>query len=179
MLGLALLAVTFMVAMVLTGSLPETRQLARFEAKGVLTVSPEHVRRVELTMGGHTVTFVRGPNHGWARSGSQDTAVGELVDHLNLAVLVMHTSGPVRVMRRDDYHGVALQEFGLERPRFSVILSDGQGVLLEASFGAHNPQEMLQYVQLKGRDEVYLLSRFVGQAWEHIWEHMASKTGSP
>jgi hypothetical protein len=178
-LALALLAVAFIVAMVLTGSLPETRQLAKFEPRGVLMVSPEQVRRVELTIGEHTATFVRAPNQRWVRSGSQEAATDELIDHLNLAVLVLHTSGPVRVMSRDDYRGVALQEFGLEWPRYSVTLSDAQGVLLEARFGAHNPQEMLQYVQLKGRDEVYLLSRFVGQAWEHIWEHIAPKTGLP
>ena len=38
---LALLAVGFLLAMILTGKLPETRQLAKFEARGVLTVPPD------------------------------------------------------------------------------------------------------------------------------------------
>lgn len=175
---LALLAVAFIVAMVLTGSLPETRQLAKFEAKGVLKVPPEHVRRVELRVGEHTATFVRAPNKEWVQSGRQDVLTGELLEHLTEAILLMHTSGPVRVMRRDEYHGTPLQEFGLDRPRYSVALSDGQRLLLEVSFGGHNPQDLLQYMQLKDSDDIYLMSRFVGQAWEHLWEHVMDQSVS-
>lgn len=175
---LALLAVAFMVAMVLTGSLRETRQLAKFEAKGVLKLPPEHVRRVELRVGGHTVTFVRAPNKGWVYSGRQDVATGELLEHLTEAVLLMHTSGPVRVMPRDEYYGTPLQEFGLDRPRYSLALFEGERLLLDVSFGGHNPQDLLQYMQLKGSDDIYLMSRFVGQAWEHLWEHVMEQSVS-
>jgi hypothetical protein len=175
---LALLAVAFMVAMVLTGSLRETRQLAKFEAKGVLKVPPEHVRRVELRVGEHTVTFVRAPNKGWVQSGRQDVATGELLEHLTEAVLLMHTSGPVRVMHRDEYHGTPLQEFGLDRPRYSLALFEGERLLLDVSFGGQNPQDLLQYMQLKGSDDIYLMSRFVGQAWEHLWEHVMEQSVS-
>ena len=60
-----LLAVGFLLAMILTGKLPETRQLARFEARGVLAVPPEQVRRVELHVGVHTITFMRLSDHAW------------------------------------------------------------------------------------------------------------------
>jgi hypothetical protein len=173
---LALLAVAFMVAMVLTGSLRETRQLAKFEAKGVLKVPPEHVRRVELRVGERTVIFGRTPNKGWVQSGRQDVITGELLEHLTEAVLLLHTSGPVRVMHRDEYHGTPLREFGLERPRYSLALLDGERLLLDVSFGGQNPQDLLQYMQLKGSDDVYLMSRFVGQAWEHLWEHVMEQS---
>jgi len=171
---LALLAVGFLLAMVLTGKLPETRQLAKFEARGVLAVSPQQVRRVELHVGEHTTTFVRLSDHAWVGGQGQETISGELHEHLDQAVFLMHTSGPVRVMQRDEYRSTPLQEFGLTRPRCSVVLSDGRGVLLEASFGASNPQELLQYMQLRGDDNLYLMSRFVGQAWEHLGEHMGA-----
>jgi hypothetical protein len=173
---LALLAVAFMVAMVLTGSLRETRQLAKFEAKGVLKVPPEHVHRVELRVGEHTVIFGRAPNKGWVYSGHQDVATGELLEHLIEAVLLLHTSGPVRVMHRDEYHGTPLREFGLERPRYSLALFEGERLLLDVSFGGQNPQDLLQYMQLKGSDDIYLMSRFVGQAWEHVWEHVMEQS---
>jgi hypothetical protein len=175
---LALLAVAFIVAMVLTGSLRETRQLAKFEAKGVLKLPPEHVRRVELRVGEHMVTFVRAPNKGWVYSGRQDVATGELLEHLTEAVLLMHTSGPVRVMHRDEYHGTPLQEFGLDRPRYSLALFEGERLLLDVSFGGQNPQDLMQYMQLKGSDDIYLMSRFVGQAWEHLWEHVMEQSVS-
>ena len=177
--ALALLAVGFMLLMVLTGKLSETRQLAKFEARGVLSVLPEQVRQVELRLGAHTATFVRTPKGDWTRSGSQEAVSDELSSHLNEAVLFMHTSGPVRVMQRDEYSGTPLQEFGLDQPRCTVVLSDGGRILLEASFGAYNPQDFLQYMQLKNRDNLYLMSRFVGQAWEHLGEHLSDEPSTP
>ena len=176
---LALLAVGFMVLMALTGKLSETRQLVRFEARGVLPVLPEQVRRVELRLGDHTATFVRPAQGAWTRSGSKEALGDELSSHLSQAVFFMHTSGPVRVMHREEYRSTPLQEFGLEQPRCTVVLSDGQRVLLEASFGAYNPEDLLQYMQLKHSDDLYLMSRFVGQAWEHLGEHVQGKPATP
>jgi hypothetical protein len=110
------------------------------------------------------------------QSDRQDVVTGELLEHLTEAILLMHTSGPVRVMRRDEYHGTPLQEFGLDQPSCSVALSGGQRLLLEVSFGGYNPQDLLQYMQLKGSDDLYLMSRFVGQAWTHLWEHVMEQS---
>ena len=82
-------------------------------------------------------------------------------------------------MQRDEYSGTPLQEFGLDQPRCTVTLSDGGRILLEASFGAYNPQDLLQYMQLKNRDSLYLMSRFVGQAWEHLGEHLSDESSTP
>ena len=38
--------------------------------------------------------------------------------------------------------------------------------MLGAEFGAPNPQRVLQYMKLGGRDQVYLMSRFIGEEWE-------------
>ncbi len=94
-------------------------------------------------------------------------------------IAFMHTSRPIRVMHRDEYHSTPLHEFGLERPRCAVVLSDGRRALLEASFGTYNPQELLQYMQLRGDHNLYLMSRFVGQAWEHLGEHMGIMPVAP
>ena len=176
---LALLAVGFLLAMLLTGKLPETRQLVKFEARGVLAVPPEQVRRVDLHVGEHTTTFVRLSDHAWMGGKGQEPISGELQEHLDQAIVFMHTSRPVRVMHREAYHGTPLHEFGLEQPRCAVVLSDGRRVLLEASFGTYNPQDLLQYMQLRGDNNLYLMSRFVGQAWEHLGEHLGVRPVSP
>jgi len=176
---LALLAIGFLLAMVLTGKVTETRQLVKFEARGVLAVPPEQVRRVELHIGEHTTTFVRLSDHAWMGGTGQEPISGELQEHLDQAIVFMHTSRPVRVMHRDEYHSTPLHEFGLEQPRCSVVLSDARRVLLEASFGADNPQDLLQYMQLRGDNNLYLISRFVGQAWEHLGEHLGVRPVSP
>jgi hypothetical protein len=165
---LALLAVGFLLAMILTGQLPETRQLVKFEARGVLAMPPEQVRRVDLYFGEHTITFVRLSDHVWVAGKGQEPISGELQEHLEQAIAFMHTSRPVRVMQRAEYHRTPLHEFGLEQPRCAVVLSDARRVLLAASFGAYNPQDLLQYMQLRGDSNLYLMSRFVGQAWEHL-----------
>ena len=170
---LALLAFGFLLAMILTGKLPETRQLAKFEARGVLAVPPAQVRRVELHVGEHITIFVRLSDHTWVSGHDQEPISSELQEHLEQAITFMHTSRPVRVMPRDEYHGTPRHEFGLEQPRCVVVLSDARRVLLAASFGTDNPQELLQYMQLRGDQNLYLMSRFVGQAWEHLGEHLA------
>jgi len=38
--------------------------------------------------------------------------------------------------------------------------------VLGAEFGTPNPQQVLQYMKLEGRDQVFLMSRFVGEEWE-------------
>jgi hypothetical protein len=176
---LTLLAVGFLLAMLLTGKLPETRQLVKFEARGVLAVPLEQVRRVDLHVGEHTITFVRLSDHAWVGGQGQEPISGELQEHLEQAIAFMHTSRPVRVMQRDEYYSTPLHEFGLEQPRCAVVLSNGRRVFLEASFGTYNPQDLLQYMQLRGDHNLYLMSRFVGQAWEHVGEHLGVQPVSP
>jgi hypothetical protein len=165
--------------MLLTGKLPETRQLVKFEARGVLAVPLEQVRRVDLHVGEHTTTFVRLSDHVWVGGKGQGPISDELQEHLEQAIVFMHTSRPVRVMHHDAYRGTPLHEFGLEQPRCAVVLSDGRRVLLEASFGAYNPQDLLQYMRMRGDSSLYLMSRFVGQAWEHLGEHLGVMSVSP
>jgi hypothetical protein len=177
--ALALLAVTFLALMAGTGKISETRQLAKFTARGVLKVLPDRVQRVTVTVGERTAMFIRHPEYGWIYSDSQRTVSAELQEHLTLAVLLLHGSGPLRVMPREEYSDMSLQEFGLAQARYSVVLADAHSTLLEAHFGSFNPQELLQYMRLTGNDQVYLMSRFVGQAWEHIWEHASAATAAP
>jgi hypothetical protein len=62
--------------------------------------------------------------------------------------------------RRKSRSGTPRQEFGLDQPRCTVVLSDGGRILFEATFGAYDPQDLLPYMQLKNRDNLYLMSRF-------------------
>ncbi len=51
-------------------------------------------------------------------------------------------------------------------PGYTATLYRRDAPVIRAEFGAINPQKVLQYMKLQGRDEVYLMSRFVGQEWE-------------
>jgi hypothetical protein len=78
----------------------------------------------------------------------------------------MHVAPPIRVMARAEWAPAGLREFGLDPPGYTATLYRGDTRVLGADFGAPNPQKVLQYMKLEGRDEVYLMSRFVGQEWE-------------
>ena len=68
---MALLAV----AMVVTGAQPVQRQLVRFEAKGVLRIEPDAVRKITLGGGGRQAAVVRGGDGGWVLEGAPRSRV--------------------------------------------------------------------------------------------------------
>ncbi|MEO8158022.1 MAG: hypothetical protein ABI648_09515 [Betaproteobacteria bacterium] len=160
----AIVALGYLTVMLVTGALPENRQIAEFEATGLLTQLPESVNRVEVRLAGKSAEFSR-QGAGWA---AKD---GLVLDPARAAALeralkFMHNSGPVRVMAPEEIAGSKPESFGFSDASLSVALSGPGGVLLQAEFGNTNTDAMLQYMRLKGRGELYLMSGFVGKEWE-------------
>lgn len=170
LLGVVGLAATgYLVAMVITGALPQHRQRVPFEAKGVMQLAPERVARVELMRGADRALFLRVPGAGWTREGAGPLAP-PLAEKLSMAVQFMHTAGPVRVLEPGDFRGSDARVFGLDRPALSIVLHTDSGPALRAQFGGRNPDNMLQYMEIEGRPELFLMSRFVGQEWLAVAE---------
>ena len=96
-----------------------------------------------------------------------------------MAVQFMNTAGPLRIMDAPELQGANPRDYGLEPPRVSVILFRGHQSVIEARFGAHNPEDSAQYMSLDGRPELYLMSRFVGQEWEAVAASLFEKTEAP
>jgi hypothetical protein len=161
----SLASIGYLGAMVISGALPEFRHRVKFEAKGLMTVAPERIDRVEIERSGTRIALVRTGTGGWSREGGEALSV-TVADKVSLAVQYMHTSGPVRVMTAEEIRGFAPTEFGLDPPRISVVLFAGRQRVLQAHFGARNPEDILQYMTLAGHDGMYLMSRFVGQEWD-------------
>jgi hypothetical protein len=161
---LAAAALGFLAAMALTGAQPVQRQLAVFEPKGVLKIPPDRIRRVRLRRGAEWVTLVRTGEKTWATPDGLD--IGDAGERISVAVQMMHTSGPARVMAAEELAGVALAEFELDAPLVEAMLYEsGEAPVLTVRFGALNPDGFLQYMQIKGDRAVYLMSRFVGEGW--------------
>jgi hypothetical protein len=161
----ALASVGYLSAMVIGGALPELRTRVKFEAKGVMTVAPERIDRVEIERGATRVALARTGGGGWSREGGAVLPV-PVAEKVSLAVQYMRTAGPVRVMTAEEIRGISPAEFGLAPPALSVTLFAGPQRVLRARFGARNAEDQLQYMTLDGRDELILMSRFVGQQWE-------------
>jgi hypothetical protein len=170
----AFAAVAYLAAMVITGALPEQRQLVKFQAKGLMTLPPERITRVELVRGGHKAAFVRDSASGWIREDKGPLAK-PLADKLSLAVQVMNRSGPVRVMEAAEYRGTDLREFGLDKPVLAITLLEGPAPVMRAQFGSLNPAKILQYMSVEGRPELFLMSLFVGQEWSDIADGVFAK----
>jgi len=170
LVALAGLAATgYLVAMVITGALPQQRQRVQFEARGVMQLAPERIARVELARGADRAVFVRGPGTGWTREGTGPVAA-PLAEKLSMAVQFMHTAGPVRVLQPAELGGADPREFGLDPPLLAIALHVDSGPVLRARFGGRNPDDMLQYMTIEGRAGLVLMSRFVGQEWLAVAE---------
>ena len=163
----AVTAIAFLIAMVISGALPEQRQLVKFEAKGVMKIEPDRISRVELHQGERGAVLVRTPDGGWATQGGSVLSA-EMAKKLSLAVQFMNTAGPIRVMAPAELEGTKPRDFGLDQPRLICTLFAGAQSVLGARFGANNPEDMAQYMTVDGRTELFLMSRFVGQEWESV-----------
>jgi hypothetical protein len=164
--AIATLAVGLLAAMALSGHLRENRQFVAFKADGVMREAPAEIDRVELRSGDRRFTFVRAAD-GWQTAPEGRGLPKALVTSLEESIKFMHVSAPVRVMERAEWAPVGLREFGLDPPGFVAVLYRRDAVVLGAEFGGPNPQKVLQYMKLQGGEQVYLMSRFVGEEWEH------------
>jgi hypothetical protein len=168
------LAVTFVVGylavMVMSGEQPRQRQFVEFEAKGVLKTPPDQVRRIELVQADRHLSLLRQGEDSWATPGGTGID-GAVASQISTAVRMMHNSGPAREILADDLKDTDLAEFGLDVPRVtaSFYLSSTDPVLT-VHFGARNPDGFLQYMRIDNDDHLYLMSRFIGEAWLGAFE---------
>jgi hypothetical protein len=171
---LAVLALGYLAAMVVTGAQPVQRQLVKFEAKGVLQIEPEAVRRITLGRDGRQVVLVRPGDGGWTVEGGS-AVEGAAATHLDTAVKMLHRSGPVRELAPEELTGVDTRPFGLEQPVVVAALAGPGGQALTVRFGALNPEGFLQYMRIDGDPKVYLMSRFIGAEWTAALEGVTAR----
>jgi len=151
--------------MVVSGHLRESKQFVKFVPGGVMSEPPAEIDRVEIRTRGGRRAFVRASG-GWRTAPGGQPLPVSLAARLDDSIKFMHVSAPIRVMGRAEWAPLGLREFGLDPPRYTAALYRRGTVVLAAEFGAPNPQQVLQYMKLEGRDQIYLMSRFIGQEWE-------------
>jgi hypothetical protein len=174
MLLLAMLALAYLAAMVMIGAQPVNRQLVKFEAKGVLQIEPEAVRRIALGRGGQQIVLSRSSEGGWMLEAG-GAVEGATAARLDTAVKMLHRSGPVREIASEELSGVDTRPFGLEEPVVVAALSGPGGQVLTVRFGAFNPEGFLQYMRIDGDPKIYLMSRFVGAEWTAALEGVTAR----
>ena len=170
----AIVAFAYLAAMVITGALPESHQLVKFEAAGVMSLPPEAISRVELARGGDTAVLTRSGDAGWNREGKGPLSK-PLAEKLSLAVQFMNTARPVRAMAPAEYRATDPKEFGLDKPMLSIALANGTTPTLSAHFGGLTPDGYSQYMAVDQREELFLMSLFVGKQWIAIADEVFAR----
>ena len=158
--------------MALSGRARESGQFVRFAPAGVLTSAPVEIDRVELSTCVRGWAFERTAT-GWRLVPDARPVAGPLATHLEDGLKFLHASGPIRVLERAEWSEQGLREFGLDPPAYTVrLFHDGRAVLAVA-FGAENPQKVLQYMRVAGRDPILVMSRSLGRQWEQVLSEAA------
>ncbi len=170
----AVAAFAYLTVMVITGALPESHQLVKFEAAGVMALPPEAISRVEVSRGSDSAVLTRSGDAGWNREGKGPLAK-PLAEKLSLAVQFMNTAKPVRSMVPAEYRATDPKEFGLDKPMLSIALANGATPTLNARFGGLTPDGYSQYMAVDQREELFLMSLFVGKQWIAIADEIFAK----
>ncbi len=165
--GAAVLAAAIIAALALHGRRPEPG-LVRFEAGGVmLHIAPERVREVRVTAGDRRWTFTRVDAGGWTVAGAAVVS-RDWTSRIESGLRFLHVSTPQSVLAPDEFAGTPAAEFGLDPPRYLVSVRAPGSEPFTVRFGSGNAQGLAQYARVVGRDELFLLPRFVGEPWEAV-----------
>ena len=161
----AALLVALLAAITLSGHWPELRQMVPFTSKGLVTITPSDVTRVDIRSGQETVALRR-EAAGWTIDGTTAALPADLASHIDAGLRLLHVSEPAREIAADELTAGSFADFGLDPPASVVALNTAQGAVATVNFGVLNPAGTSQYVRLGGAATVYLMARHVGTEWQ-------------
>jgi Domain of unknown function (DUF4340) len=164
-------------ALTATGRWPELRSKVSFAPKGLVSIAPADIARVEVRSGPDSVALHRAPG-GWAIDGAQGPVPPELAAHLDTALRLVNVSEPAREIPADELTPGNFAEFGLDPPANVAVLETRSGLAATINVGALNPAGTSHYVRLGGMPTVYLLPRHVGAEWRVVFD-MAGRLRAP
>src|SRR4051812_46311808 len=84
-----------LLALVFSGEWPELRSKLSSSPRGLLTIAPEQIERIDLRSGSDGLTFRR-RHDGWTIDGMDGAAPAELVSHIDAALKFLRVSEPSR-----------------------------------------------------------------------------------
>lgn len=165
--SLSLVAVGYLLLMYCVGIQPTHGNWIRNVEGGVLQSDPKSITGIEITTPNGRQKYKR-QNVVWhnALSGSALTEDNSIV--LGKAITFMHTAAPVRVIRPEEFVAADRSLFGVGQGMLDIEFSTSAGIVLAVGFGNQANDGILRYMQIIGRPEVYLMSGFVGDAWEGV-----------
>ena len=173
----AAVLVVLLGALLATGRWPELRSKAAFSSKGLVTIVPSEIYRVEVRSSSDRVTLHRKAG-GWSIDGKQGAVPAELASHLGTALRLMNVSEPTREIPANELSVGSFAEFGLDPPAMVAVLETRTGVAASVNFGALNPAGTSHYARLAGAPAIYLMGRHVEGEWRVVFD-MARRLPGP
>ncbi len=164
---ITLVALGYLLVMFYSGSEPTHENLIQAVSDGVLHSAPHDIVEIEVTRLGDRRRYQR-RNAKWYDASINAPLNMTQASELERAITFMRTAAPVRILRPEEIADVDGDPFGLERPLVAIELSTISGPVLSARFGQQAPDGILRYMRLEGQAEVYLMSGFVGNAWQEV-----------
>lgn len=162
---LAILALAYYGVMVVSGALPTYGHFNAAVTAGLLRESPGAVTTVAVQRFNTPLLLKQGGGI-WQAEDRRELPA-EFASNLRQAIEFMHTAPPVRVLDHNDVPA-SLHALGLAPPHYSITLSNELGILLRLDMGGANPDGILRYMRVPGEHQVYLMSGFVGAAWDTV-----------
>lgn len=164
--GAAALSAALLVVLALHGRRPDPG-LDRFAAAGLmLDIAPERVATVEVRRAGRTWRLQR-LDGAWRTVPGSPPAPADASERIEAGLRFLHVSPPQRVLGEEETRD-GEEDYGLDPPRYTVLVRAADGPAFALAFGAANPQGLAQYARVPGRAEIVLLPRFVGEPWEAL-----------
>ena len=146
----AVAAIGYLVAMVVTGALPQSRQRVQFEAKGVMQLRPSASGGWSSPAERTAPCWCAAPaRRGRGKAGVRSPRRSPR--QLSIAVQYMHTAAPVRVLDAGGARRRRSTRVRARPPALSIALHAESGPVIRARFGGRNPDDMLQYMAIEGR----------------------------
>ena len=163
----ALGALGALAAVAFHGERPEAG-LDRYQPAGLaVTVPPDRVTAVIVEGGGRRRRLLRTLD-GWADADGDGSATEDLAAKVELALRTLHGSSPQRVLSGAEAATLRPSDVGLSPPSLRVRLLVGDTEALQVDLGGTNPQGFSSYARVAGRDDVYLVARYLARAWQEV-----------
>lgn len=158
-----LAALAWLVFMAGSGQVMQQGQFVAFEAAGLMVEPPAAVTRVGLSRQGEARVIARDADGRWTLADRRLPA--EVAAQIDLAVKFLHTARPLREL------GAPGEDpgYGLGDHALRVSVERVGAAPLVLVFGLPGTEPTTQYLASGVPPTVWLVSRFVGEAWEAAW----------
>ena len=161
-----LAALCLLLLMVWTGRPMQQAQLVAFEAAGVMHETPEQVTGVALSRDGKQQMLAKMPDGSWTKDGKPLPVA--LAPRVALAIKFLHTARPLRELGADATDA----GYGFDAQALRVEVARAGQPPLTLVFGKPGTEPTTQYLAGEADGTVWLASRFVGEAWEAVWDDL-------